>query len=197
MNPETISVFVGHSDEATRRSIEEAAGQVGLEIAGRGGTREMLLEFCVETPPDLIITGVRYPDGDGIEALVEISRRDPLPAIVISAAEGTPGLNEAMDDHVMAYLKDPVSADDLKPTVHVVMRRFSQFRELHQEVKDLRAALETRKKLERAKGILMAKHDLTEEQAYLKLRNIATSQRIKLSDVASVVIETERKERKK
>ena len=197
MKTNSTSVFVGHGDEATRRNIEAAVEQIGLSILGRGHSREILIEFCIKNSPDLIITGTEYPDGDGIEALIEIARHEPLPAIVISRSKAHPRLEEAMDDHVMAYLTDPVSPDDLKPTVHVVLRRFAQFRELRQEVADLREALETRKKLERAKGILMVRHDLSEEEAYLRLRDLATSRRTKLSEVATLVIESETKGAKK
>ncbi len=190
---ENHTLYIGHIDLGTLKILKATVEKIGHTIVGSGCTREEMVAFCEATPPDLIISSAEYPDGDGIEGLIEISRERVVPAIVIARKENIHKVERAIDDHVMAYLIDPITPDDLKPTIHVVIRRFEQFEELKQENDDLRAALETRKVMERAKGILMAKHGITEEDAYLKLRNLATSRRIKLSEVAAVIIEAETK----
>jgi len=186
-------IFIGQSDPATSKILEATVEKLGHEVVGTGTTRAELIEFCTLTPPQLIISGAEYPDGNGIEGLIAIAERNPLPAVIVAQKDKLANVERAMDDHVMAYLVDPVTPDDLKPTIHVVMRRFQQFEELRKENEGLRDALQTRKKMERAKGILMAKHKMSEEDAYLKLRDLATSRRIKLGEVAEVIIAAETK----
>ncbi len=186
-------IYIGQSELEIVKILEATVVELGHKVVGTGSTRAELIAFCTLTPPDLIISGAEYPDGNGIEGLIELAELNPLPAIIVAKRDNLANVERAMDDHVMAYLVDPVSPGDLKPTIHIVMRRFQQFQDLRKENADLREALETRKKLERAKGILMAKHKMSEEDAYLKLRDLATSRRIKLGEVAEVIIAAETK----
>lgn len=185
---ETASIFLAYNDDGTRRILEASLLKLGHRLQGVSSTTAAMISRCVEDPPDLIITGTRFADGDGIEALIEISKTEPRPAIIITDDADLSKVEDAMDDHVMAFLIEPVTPDDLKPTILVVLRRFAQFQELRKENENLRGALETRKKLERAKGILMVAESLTEEESYLRLRDMATSRRIRIGEVAEEVI---------
>ena len=116
-----------------------------------------------------------------------------MPSIVVTKKDSLDKVEKAMDDHVMAYMIEPVNSDELKPAIYVVLRRFEQLKQLEEENESLKDALASRKKVERAKGILMAKKGWSEEEAYLYIRKAATSNRIKMDSVADIVIETETK----
>ncbi|MDF1656246.1 MAG: ANTAR domain-containing protein [Verrucomicrobiales bacterium] len=184
------SIFIAHSLPETRETLEKELKSLGHEIVGISSSCKETLEHVIANPPRLIVSGIDFPDGDGVDTLVKISESRILPSIVVTSNATLERVERAMDDHVMAYLMEPVDAVDLKPSIHVVLRRFEQFEELHQEVRELKGALSTRKKVERAKGILMAKNELTEEEAYLQLRASATKNRISMSKVADLIIDT-------
>lgn len=190
---DSYNIFVGHRSEDSLKILIATLGKIGHRVAGTADSSKALVEGVTEDPPDLVLSCAEYADGDGIEALIEISKHVILPGLVVAKKENVYKVERAMDDHVMAYLVGPVTHLDLTPAIEVVMRRFKQFQDLHEENSNLKEALATRKKLERAKGILMAKNEMTEEQAYLKLRDIATSKRVKLAQVADIVIESEQK----
>ena len=184
-------VLLSHGTEATRNILFAMIEALGHEITGVASTISDMKKMCEADRPDLIISGVIFPDGDGIDALIEISDPDPLPSIIVTRVDSLERVEHAMDDHVMAYLIDPVTREDLKPTIYVVMRRFKQFEDLHKENDNLKDALATRKVVERAKGILMASDGLSEEDAYLRLRDTATSNRQKMADVAQSIIDSQ------
>ena len=188
---EQYRIFIGHPAEGTLSVLVATVKGMGHEVIGQTTSALTMIESCKALDPELIISGVQFSDKDGIEALIEISKPDPKPAIVIALSEDLDNVERAMDDHVMAYLIDPVTEDDLRPTIYVVKRRFDQFEELKEEVEDLKGAMAARKIVERAKGILMKKFDLDEEKAYLKLRKMATDKSMKLKDVADLVIAME------
>src|SRR5690606_2821504 len=100
-------------------------------------------------------------------------------------------VEKAMLDHVMAYFIEPIKADDLKAAILLARGRFEQLNELASEVEDLKLALEHRKIIERAKGVLMAMHGLDETEAFIKLRTSAQNDRKKLVDAAQSILDTQ------
>jgi len=188
-----IRIYLSHGDAGTSKVLEAIITKLGHEIHGISDTCKKTYSDCIENPPDLILSGVEYEDGDGLENLIAISRKKTLPSIVVTRKDSLDKVEKAMDDHVMAYMIEPVNSDELKPAIYVVLRRFEQLKQLEEENESLKDALASRKKVERAKGILMAKKGWSEEEAYLYLRKAATSNRIKMDSVADIVIETETK----
>ena len=142
-----------------------------------------------ERNPDLVVSGCEFGDGCALEMLTKLCEEKPVPSIVVSEKAETEKIEKAMADHVMAYLVPPVTARDLRPAIQLVMKRFEEFQELHKENADLREAIETRKYVERAKGILMSTQDLSEEEAYLRLRKLATANRVHMRKVAEILIQ--------
>jgi len=182
-------VYVAQKDETLRGELCSMFRNLELEVVGSTGLAKELVEACTDNRPDLVVTAVHLEDGCGLEALLKIAKEEPLPAIVVAKQDDLEDVEKAMQDHVMAFLIDPVDQRGLRSTSYLVMRRFEQFQELRKENSQLKEALESRKKMERAKGIIMEKYDLTEEEAYLRIRKVATNRRMKLSEVADIVIE--------
>lgn len=183
------SVYVAQKDESLRSELCSMFENLELEVVGRTGSAVELERECKSGRPELIVTAVDLVEGNGIEALLEIAKDEPVPAIVVAKQEDLEDVEKSLQDHVMAYLIEPVDQRDLRSTTYLVLRRFEQFQELRKENSQLKEALVMRKKMERAKGIVMKRYGLTEEEAYLRIRKVATSRRMKLSEVADIVIE--------
>jgi AmiR/NasT family two-component response regulator len=155
-------------------------------VVARDG-REMV-EGCRKTRPDLIITDIKMPDMDGIDAVREIARGEPIPIILVSAYHDAGLLDRARGEHILAYLVKPIKQADLETAITVAMQRFEEFRALRKEAGELRAALEDRKVIERAKGILMKQTGLDEPEVFRRLQKLARDQNQKMVDVARMIL---------
>ncbi len=155
-------------------------------VVARDG-REMV-EACRNTLPDLIITDIKMPDMDGIDAVREVVRGEPIPIILVSAYHDAELLDRAHREHILAYLVKPIKQADLEVAISVAMRRFEEFRELHREAGELRGALEDRKIIERAKGILMKKAGLDEPEAFCRLQKLSRDHNQKMVEVARMIL---------
>lgn len=183
-----LEIVLAHYDDATRRRLEQLIEQLGYKVAGVCQSTSELLAACHPEPPDLIVSSMMLDDGACIDTLIQISEIDPTPAIIVTPRESLREVEEALKDHVMAYLVEPIEDSEFKATIYLVCERFRQFEELREENEDLKQALSERKVVERAKGILMSSHDLSEEDAYRKLQKLAQSKRTRLVEVAQAVV---------
>jgi response regulator NasT len=170
------------------RAILEQQGHRVVAVASNG---RQLVEQCRQQEPDLVVTDVKMPEMDGIEAASEIYRERPVPVIFVSAFHDPEFIDRAEGDHVLAYLVKPVKEADLEMAVKVAMRRFEQFQSLHKEAADAKQALEDRKLIERAKGILMKRGRLDEQEAFKNMQKLARSKSKKLVEIAQIVITAE------
>jgi two-component system, response regulator PdtaR len=158
-------------------------------VAARDG-REMV-ERCRVARPDLILTDIKMPDMDGIDAAREICRGEPIPIILVSAYHEQDLLERTRDEHILAYLVKPIKRADLEAAIFVATRRFEEFRALRKEAGELRGALEDRKLIERAKGILMKKAGLDESEAFRRLQKLSRDQNQKMVEVARMILRAE------
>ncbi len=131
------------------------------------------------------------PDMDGIEAAVEICRGEPIPVILVSAYHDPELFERARGEHVLAYLVKPIKQADLEAAIAIAMQRFEEFQALRKEAGELRQALEDRKLIERAKGVLMKKAGLDEEEAFRRLQKLARDHNQKLVEVARMILRAE------
>ena len=147
-----------------------------------------MVEGCRNTRPDLIITDIKMPDMDGIDAVREICRGEPIPVILVSAYHDVELLDRAGREHILAYLVKPIKQADLEAAISVAMQRFEEFRALRKEAGELRGALEDRKVIERAKGILMKKTGLDEPEVFRRLQKLSRDQNQKMVEVARMIL---------
>ncbi|QDT54845.1 putative transcriptional regulatory protein pdtaR [Caulifigura coniformis] len=188
-----LKTLLAHASSEQRVELKRAIEELGHEVVCDCDSCEALVSTVRSSPPDLIVTGVDLTDGDGIQALVSLADEFAIPAIVVTTRTSLQAVERAILDHVMAYLIEPVEVREVKPTIHLVLKRFEQFQELQSEVESLRGALEDRKVIERAKGVMMKADQLDEDTAYKKLRRMATDRRIRLIDAAKAYLEEETK----
>jgi response regulator NasT len=165
--------------------------RLGHQVVVVAATGRELVERCRAECPDLVITDIKMPDMDGIEAAVQIYKERPLPVILVSAHHDAQLIERAEADHILAYLVKPIKQADLEPAIGIAMRRFEQFEALRQEASDLKQALADRKAIERAKGILMKKAQLDEADAFRRLQKLASDKNRKLVEIAQIILTAE------
>jgi AmiR/NasT family two-component response regulator len=185
---QSLKVVVAHRDRHIVEVIQQSLATIEHELIGPCDSSQELRRKLQEQSIDLAITGVDLSDGNGLDALVEIAEINPTPAIIIARQTSLEHVQKALQDHVMAYLVEPIEKDDLVPTVYLVLERFRQFQQLRQEADSLRSALDDRKLVERAKGILMASESLSEADAHRMLQKRAKDKRLKLRQIAAEII---------
>ncbi|MEX2558658.1 MAG: ANTAR domain-containing protein, partial [Pirellulales bacterium] len=145
-------------------------------------------EHCRASHPELLITDVKMPQLDGIEAAEQVCKDQPIPVILVSAYHDHELLGRAQEGHVMAYLVKPIEEADIEVAIGIAMRRFEQFQAVSKEASDLRQALENRKLIERAKGIVMKHSGLDEQGAFRRLHKMSWDQNRKLVEIARMIL---------
>jgi two-component system, response regulator PdtaR len=171
--------------------FRELLPHLGHKVVAEAATGKELVESCRGARPDLVITDVRMPDMDGIQAASEVNRDGRVPVILVTAHHDADILARAGADYIMAYLAKPVKPVDLQAAIGLALLRFGHFQALVKETADLRQALEDRKVIERAKGSVMKRVGVEEEEAFRRLRKLASDENRKLADVAQQVAAAE------
>jgi AmiR/NasT family two-component response regulator len=185
-----MSLRIGIADDEPdmRDYFQKILPGLGHTVVCAARTGKELVEQCHKLKPDLVITDIKMPDMDGIEAAVALYRENPIPVILVSAYHDPELIARAEADHILAYLVKPIKTADLEPAIGLAMRRFAQFQALRQEATDLRQALADRKVIERAKGILMKRAGLEEQDAFRRLQKLASEKNRKLIDIATMIV---------
>lgn len=181
-------ILVAHREPERSDELRAMLERIGHAVIGLAHTLDEVVTAVQNGRPDVIVASLRLRDGDSIQALVDASRDQPIPSIIVTPRSDLESVERALDDHVMAYLVEPVADEDLRPTIRLVMARFEQFLELQREVVDLKQTLETRKTIEKAKGLLMRRRGIGEAEAFRLLQRTANNQRRKMAEVAAAVL---------
>ena len=187
----SLRVAIADDEPRMREFYQEVLAQQGHEVVCLAKTGAELIAHCRTDPPDLVITDIKMPDLDGIEAAREVCRTEPLPVILVSAHDEPALLARARENHVLAYLIKPIKRQDLEPAILIAVRRFEEFQSLRKEETNLRQALQDRKFIERAKGVLMKRTGLDEAGAFQRLQKMARDTNRKLVQVAEMIITVE------
>jgi response regulator NasT len=185
-----LRIAIADDQPDMRQFLRGALIRMGHEVAIVAETGLDLVERCRAERPDLVITDVKMPDLDGLEAALQIYAGGLIPIIVVSAYHDQDIIERAEQNHVAAYLVKPIKASSLAPAIALVMKKFEEFLELQKEASDLRQALEDRKIIERAKGILMKTARLDEDEAFRRLQKLASAKSQKLAVLARTIVET-------
>lgn len=181
-------IAVADDEPDMRDYFQKCLTRMGHEVVAVAANGRELVEACRKHRPDLAITDIKMPEMDGIDAAVQIYKDRPIPVILVSAFHDPMLIARAEANHILAYLVKPIKQADLEPAIALAMRRFEQFEALRQEAADLRQALEDRKIIERAKGILMKRAALDEQEAFRRLQKLASEKSRKLVDIAQMVV---------
>jgi AmiR/NasT family two-component response regulator len=183
-------VLVAEDEALIRLDLAEMLREEGYEVVGEAGDGQEAVELAERLQPDLVIMDVKMPRRDGIDAASEIASKRIAPIVVLTAFSQRELVERARDAGAMAYLVKPFSITDLIPAIEVALSRFSEITALENEVASLSDRLETRKLVERAKGLLQSKHQMTEPEAFKWIQRAAMDRRTTMKRVAEVVLET-------
>src|SRR5436305_1140649 len=160
---EPLRIAVADDEPDMRDYFAKILPRLGHRVVVVASTGTELVAQSLVARPDLVLTDIKMPDMDGIDAAVRLYQEWPVPVILVSAYHDPELIQRAEADHIMGYLVKPIKQADLEPAIALALRRFEQFQALRQEANDLRQALEDRKLIERAKGILMKRAKLDEQ----------------------------------
>jgi response regulator NasT len=178
-------------DEALiRLDLAEMLREEGYEVVGEAGDGQEAVELAELLRPDLVIIDVKMPRRDGIDAAAEIAAKRIAPIVMLTAFSQRELVERARDAGAMAYLVKPFSAGDLVPAIELAVSRSDEIKALEREVSTLSEQLDTRKLVERAKGLLQAKQGLSEPEAFKWIQRAAMDKRTTMRQVAEVVLET-------
>lgn len=187
----SLRIIVADDEQDMRDYFRNILPLLGHNVVHAAENGRELVEQCRALKPDLVITDIKMPEMDGIDAAIEIYREYPIPVILVSAYHTDGLISRAEADHIMAYLVKPIKQSDLEPAIAIATRRFEQFQALRKETSDLRQALEDRKIIERAKGVLMRKTGLDEAEAFRRLQKLASDRNKKLIEIAHMLMTAE------
>ena len=183
-----MRVLIAEDEALIRLDLREMLEEEGFEVVGEAADGEQAIALAKELNPDLVICDVKMPKTDGIVAAGQITEARIAPVVMLTAFSQRDLIERARDAGAMAYLVKPFQKRDLLPAIEMATSRFAEIRALEAEVSGLRERLEARKLIERAKGVLMTRHGLSEPEAFRWIQRAAMDNRTSMRAVAELVL---------
>ncbi len=185
---ERTRIIIADDESLIRMDLREMLTNLGYLVVGEVGDGRSAVSQSRELRPDVVIMDIKMPDMDGIEAAKILTEERIAPVVLLSAYSQRDLVERARTSGVVAYLVKPYREEDLTPAIEVALARFKEFRDLEKQVADLQLALETRKLVDRAKGILMDKQGMSEAEAFRKIQKMSMDTRKSMKEVAEAII---------
>lgn len=186
---EATRVVIAEDEAIIRLDLKELLEEQGYEVVGETGRGDEVVDLVRRLSPDAVILDIKMPGKDGITVAKEIADERLAAVLVLTAFSQRDLIEQARDAGALAYLVKPFQAVDLVPAIEVAIGRFSEVVALEQEAADLAERLSARKLVDRAKGVLMDEHGMTEQLAWRYIQSQAMSQRQKVSEIAQRVVD--------
>ena len=183
-----IRIVLAEDEAIIRLDLRESLQEEGYEVVGDVGRGDKAVEMVEALRPDVAIFDIKMPGMSGLEAAKIVSDKKICPVVMLTAFSQREIIEQARDAGALAYLVKPFQKTDLVPAIELAIARFAELRSLSGEVAALGAQLETRKLIDRAKGVLIDKHRLSESDAFAFIQSMAMSQRMKMGDIAEQII---------
>jgi two-component system, response regulator PdtaR len=184
-----LRVLVVEDEALIRLDLTEMLTEEGYVIAGEAGDGEQAVDLARELHPDLVIMDVKMPKVDGIAAAASIVDEKIAPVVMLTAFSQRDLIEQARDAGAMAYLVKPFARHELVPAIELAVSRFAEKRALEDEVATLTERLETRKVVDRAKGLLMTRQNMAEPEAFRWIQRTAMDRRTTMKAVAEAVVD--------
>ena len=181
-------VLIAEDEAIIRLDLRETLEEEGYEIVAETGRGDEAVELARSMGPDLAILDIKMPGMDGLEAARLITDERLCGVLVLTAFSQRDFIEQARDAGALAYLVKPFQKSDLVPAIELAIARFRELSALADEVKGLEEQLETRKVVDRAKGLLMDRHGLSEQDAFSFIQKRAMSERTKMKTIAERVV---------
>lgn len=187
--PAAPRVVIAEDEALIRLDLAEMLAEEGYVVAGQAADGESAVELVRDLRPDLVVLDVKMPKLDGISAAAQIAEQRIAPVVILTAFSQRDLVERARDAGAMAYLVKPFAKSDLVPAIEMARSRFAELRQLEAEVADLAERLETRKLVDRAKGILQETLGISEPDAFRWIQKTAMDLRLSMRQVAEGVVD--------
>ncbi|HET8962021.1 ANTAR domain-containing response regulator [Nocardioides sp.] len=181
-------VVIAEDETLIRMDLAEMLGEEGYDVVGQAGDGLRAVQLAEELRPDLVIVDVKMPVLDGIAAAERIAGQRIAPVVILTAFSQRELVERARDAGAMAYLVKPFSKSDLVPAIEMAVSRFAEVDALEREVADLNERLETRKAVDRAKGVLQKELGISEPEAFRWIQKTAMDLRLSMRQVSDGVV---------
>ncbi|MGO2110291.1 MAG: ANTAR domain-containing response regulator [Pseudoclavibacter sp.] len=181
-------VVVAEDESLIRLDIVEILRDNGFDVVGEAGDGETAVALANELRPDLVVMDVKMPQLDGISAAEQLAKNNVAPVVLLTAFSQKELVDRATEAGALAYVVKPFTQNDLLPAIEIALARHQQILALESEVADLAERFETRKQVDRAKGLLTQKMGLSEPEAFRWIQKASMDRRLTMLEVAQAVI---------
>ncbi len=181
-------VVIADDDPIIRMDLREMLTGMKYDVVGEASDGQVAVELARKLSPDLVIMDIRMPELDGIEAARILTSETVAPVLLLTAYSEPDLVQRATQAGVIGYLVKPFRESQLGPAIEVTLARFREFEQVRKELNDVREALEARKVIERAKGMLMNRYGLTESEAFRRIQKRSMDSRKSMREVAEAIL---------
>lgn len=185
---ESLRIVIADDEPIIRLDLRKTLENMGHQVVGEAGDGARAIEVAREMKPDIVILDIKMPELDGIDGAKVITTEGIAPVLLLTAYSQKDLVDRAKDAGVFAYLVKPFKEADLLPAMEIAISRYEEFVELENEVSDLENKLDTRKAVDRAKGILMDQYGLKEQEAFRRIQVQSMNTRKSMREIADAII---------
>jgi response regulator NasT len=185
---EPMRVLVAEDEAIIRMDVVATLAEAGLDVVAEAADGEEAVKLALELEPDVVVMDIKMPKLDGISAAEKITEKK-IPVVLLTAFSQADLVSRAAEAGALAYITKPFKPADLVPAIQIALARNEEIVALEQEILDLSERLETRKLMDRAKGLLMSKMKLSEPEAFRWIQKASMDRRLSMSQVAKAVID--------
>lgn len=183
-----LRIVLAEDEALIRMDLAEMLTEAGHQIVGQASDGEQAVALVKELAPDLVVMDIKMPGMDGLSAAEALGREGVAPVVMLTAFSDKTLVERARDAGVMSYVVKPFSSADVLPAIDIARARWAERKALESEVADLGERFETRKRVDRAKGLLMTQLKLSEADAFRWIQKAAMDRRLSMREVADAVI---------
>jgi response regulator NasT len=185
-----LRLVIADDESLIRMNLKETLVGLGYLVVGEAGDGVSVINLARELRPDLVVMDIKMPKLDGIQAAKVLTEEKIAPVLLLTAYSDRELVERAREAGVVNYVVKPFREAELLPAIEIALGRFNEFREIEQQVNDLKESIETRKLVERAKGVLMDTQGLKEQEAFRKIQQLSMNTRKSMREIAQAILLT-------
>ena len=185
-----LRLVIADDESLIRMNLKETLVGLGYLVVGEAGDGVSVVNLARELRPDLVIMDIKMPKLDGIQAAKVLTEDKIAPVLLLTAYSDRELVDRAREAGVVNYIVKPFRDAELLPAIEIAMARYAEFQEMHKQVNDLKETMETRKLVERAKGVLMDTQGMKEQEAFRKIQQLSMNTRKSMREIAQAILLT-------
>jgi response regulator NasT len=190
MMAQQLRLVIADDESIIRMNLKETLVGLGYLVIGEAGDGVSVINLARELRPDLVVMDIKMPKLDGIAAAKMLTEERIAPVLLLTAYSDRELVDRAREAGVVNYVVKPFRDAELLPAIEIALARYAEFREMDKQIDDLKESLETRKLVDRAKGILMDTQGLKEQEAFRKIQQLSMNSRKSMREVAQAILLT-------